>query len=142
MKNDLHINGTSIPEHEIEITTSRGGGPGGQHVQKTSTRITVRWNVKNTSALTDEQKARVLEKLGSKVTSDGDIIIHNSESRSQLHNKKMALAQLVRAINKGLHVPKKRMKTKISHQAKESRFAEKKHRGEIKKMRSKKFENE
>ena len=63
MKNDLSIkNGIIIPEHELEITTSRAGGPGGQHVNKTSTRITVRWNVKNTNALNPEQKERVLQK--------------------------------------------------------------------------------
>ena len=57
---DLAVkNGVVIPEHELEITASRSGGPGGQHVNKTSTRITVRWNVRKTSALSDEQKEQI-----------------------------------------------------------------------------------
>ena len=129
-----------IPEAELEITTSRAGGPGGQHVNKTASRITVRWNVKNSAALTDEQKERVMNNLSSRLTAEGDLMVHNSESRSQQHNKKNAFDQLAHAIRKALHVPKKRMKTKVSEGAKETRLKKKSYRSEIKKMRSKKFD--
>lgn len=140
MKNDIAVkNGIVIPEAELEITTSRAGGPGGQHVNKTDTRITVRWNINTTTALSDEQKQRVLQNLASKVTSEGDFLVHNSASRSQQQNKKMAFDQLAQEIRKALHVPKKRMKTKVSKSAKEARLRKKTHRGEIKKMRSAKI---
>lgn len=135
-------NGLVIPEYELEITTSRAGGPGGQHVNKTDTRITVRWNVKTTTVLTDEQKNRVLLNLASRLTEDGDLIIHNNETRSQVQNKKLALDQLAREVRKALHVPKKRMKTHISKSAKESRLQAKAHRGTIKQMRSKKLQDD
>jgi ribosome-associated protein len=141
MKNDVPINDTiTIPEHELEITTSRSGGAGGQHVNKTDTRITVRWNINNTQVLTDEQKLRVLEKLGPQLTSENELVINNSASRSQLHNKKAALAQLAERVRKALYVPKKRMKTRVSASAKEARLHEKTQRSEIKKMRSKHYE--
>src|SRR5437773_11926962 len=115
MKNDLFIkNGITIPEHELIISTSRSGGAGGQHVNKTETRITVRWNIKTTVALSDEQKNYLLEKLQSQLTSEGDIVVHNSESRSQQQNKKNALNNLAATIRNGLHVPKKRVATKVS----------------------------
>ncbi len=129
-----------IPEAELEITASTAGGPGGQHVNKTASRITIRWNVKNSAALTDEQKQRVMDNLASRLTTEGDFMVHNSESRSQQHNKKNALNQLAHEIRKALHVPKKRMKTKISEGAKEVRRKQKSHRSEIKKMRSKKID--
>jgi len=139
MKNDVPIkNGIVIPEHELEITTSRAGGPGGQHVNKTDTKITIRWNISRTTALTDEQKSRVLENLQSRLTSEGDLIITNNETRSQLQNKKFALDQLARDIRKALHVPKKRMATRVPKAKKESRLQAKSHRGVIKHMRSKK----
>jgi len=141
MKNDVIVQADIvIPEHEIDIATSRSGGPGGQHVNKTNSRITVRWNVRNTSVLTDEQKERALQKLAAQLTSEGDLIIHHSASRSQQHNKKMALGQLATMVRKALHVPKKRMKTKVSQSVKEARLHAKTHRGEIKKMRSKKID--
>lgn len=143
MKNDLSIkNGIVIPEHELEVTASRSGGPGGQHVNKTSTRVTVRWNVNKTSILNDDQKAQVLEKLKSRLTSDGDLIIHSGATRSQLQNKQLAFNHLAQIVRKALYVPKKRTATKISKSAKESRLHAKTHRGEIKKMRSKKIEND
>jgi ribosome-associated protein len=143
MKYDVPIkNGIVIPEHELEITASRSGGPGGQHVNKTSTRITVRWNVKNTQALTEEQKTRVLEKLASRLTTEGDLIIHNSTSRSQEHNKKMALAQLANDLRKALYVAKTRMKTRVPKGAQEGRLQTKAHRGLIKKRRHEKIQED
>jgi ribosome-associated protein len=139
MKNDVPVkNGIVIPGYELEITTSRAGGPGGQHVNKTDTRITVRWNVKNTSALSEEQKERVMQNLQARLTSDGDLIIHNSASRSQQQNRENALEQLAIAVRKGLYVPKKRMATRVSKAAKEARLQSKTARSTIKKMRSKK----
>jgi ribosome-associated protein len=138
MKNDLFINNTiTIPDNELEITTSRAGGPGGQHVNKTDTRITVRWNITTSQALNDIQKSYLLEKLHNKINSDGDLIVHNSESRSQLHNKKNALNKLAQEIRNALYVPKKRIATKIPKTLKEARLKTKSHRGSIKKMRSK-----
>lgn len=140
MKNDVRIkNGIIIPDHELEITASRAGGPGGQHVNKASTKITIRWNVKNSTALTDEQKERVIQNLQARLTEEGDLIIHNRESRSQQQNKELALAQLAQTVRKALHVPKKRMKTRTPKSVKEARLQHKARRGEVKKMRSKKF---
>ena len=79
---DLAIkNSIVIPDHELEITTSRSGGPGGQHVNRTESRVTVRWNVKETSVLSNALKERVLKNLASRLTEKGNLIIHNSESR-------------------------------------------------------------
>jgi ribosome-associated protein len=143
MKNDLFIkNGIIIPEHELEITTSRAGGPGGQHVNKTDTRITVRWNIKTTTALTDDQKNYTLEKLQSRVTEDGDLIVHNSESRSQAQNKKNALNNLAAIVRNALHVAKKRIATKIPKALKEARLQSKARRSSTKKMRSKHIIND
>ena len=138
MKNDLFIkNGITIPEQELEITTSRSGGAGGQHVNKTDTRITIRWNVNTTTALTDEQKNYLLERLQTRITSEGDLIVHNSESRSQLQNKKNALNNLAATIRNGLAVQKKRVATKVPKALKEARLKSKSHRSKIKQMRSK-----
>lgn len=130
--------GIIIPEHELEITTSRAGGPGGQHVNKSDTRITVRWNVPSTRALDEAQKSRILQKLQSQLTAEGDIIIHNSSSRSQQHNKQNALDQLAYTIRKALHVPKKRMKSIAPRSAQESRLRAKSVRSMVKKLRNKK----
>ena len=137
---DLAIkNGIIIPERELEITASRSGGPGGQHVNKTSSRITVRWNAQQTTALSDELKERVVQKLSPRLTIDDDLIISNSTSRSQQQNKELALERLANTIRKALYVPKRRMKTRIPKSAKEARLKAKTYRSVIKKMRSKKI---
>jgi ribosome-associated protein len=131
-------NGIIIPEHELEVTTARAGGPGGQHVNKTNTKIIIKWNVNKTNALNEHQKQRLLEKLQSDLTIDGEIVIQNSSTRSQLQNKKLAYDQLTQKIRKALYIPKKRKKTGIPKGAKEKRLKSKKVRSVLKRMRSKK----
>lgn len=138
MKTDLYLkNGILIPSHELEVTTSRSGGKGGQHVNKTESRITIRWNVFNSQALNDIQRERITTNLGSQLTSEGDLIVHNSESRSQQQNLMLAMKHLADKINAALYVPKKRIKTKISKSKKAARFESKKQHSSIKKMRKK-----
>lgn len=137
MKNDLIITHTvTIPEHEIEIITSKSGGPGGQHANKTDTRITLRWNAKETTAISGADKERLLQKLQSMLTTEGELIIHNSASRSQQQNKKMAFASLAEKVRDALHIPKKRTATKISAGTAAARLRAKAHRSTIKKMRA------
>ena len=143
MKHDVFVrHDVIIPSHELEITTSRSGGAGGQHVNKTDTRITVRWNVRTTHALTDEQKERVLHKLAHRLTNEGELIVHNSASRSQQQNREHALEQLAQEVRQALHVPKKRMKTRVAKHIKEARLHAKAKHGALKKMRSKKSYDE
>ena len=130
-------NGIVIPLHEVEIATSRSGGAGGQHVNKTESRVTVRWNVNTTSALTPEQKERVLQNLQSRLTVNGELIINASASRSQQDNKSAALEQLATVVRAGLHVPKKRKPTRVSKKAKQARLRSKTQRSALKKLRSK-----
>lgn len=138
MKNDLIINQIiTIPEHEIDITTSRAGGPGGQHVNKTNTKITLTWNPKTSSALTEEQKERIITKLSNQLSTEGALVIHNATTRSQLQNKQQAFAALSKKIREALHIPKKRMQTKITTHIKEKRLKKKKERSDIKKLRKK-----
>lgn len=140
MKDEVYIkNGISIPADEIEFKVSRAGGPGGQHVNRTESKVSVYWSIKNTRILTDEQKLRVLNNIHTHVTDDGVLVIHNSESRSQQQNKQAALATLATVIRKALYIPKKRMKTKISKAVKEARLQEKSRRSSLKKLRTKKI---
>jgi len=140
MKDDVYIkNGISIPADEIEFKVSRSGGPGGQHVNRTESKVSVYWNIKNTRILTDEQKLRVLNNIHTHVTDDGVLVIHNSESRSQQQNKQAALATLATVIRKALYIPKKRMQTKVSKAVKEARLQEKSRRSSLKKLRTKKI---
>lgn len=135
-KSDIIINPElHIPEHELIITTSRAGGPGGQHVNKSDTRVTIRWHIAQSHALPEELKQRLLEKLSSELSGEGYLMVSNGSTRSQLQNRQLAYKQLAHKISKALHVPKKRMKTKISAAAKEKRLHAKKAHSEIKRMR-------
>ena len=124
-----------IPERELIITTSRSGGAGGQHVNKTDTQIQLKWHIATSNAITDEQKERLLKKLQTKMTDDGFVMVKSNETRSQLQNKKLAYQQLAYIIKQALIVPKKRIKTKVSQATREKRLHTKKIRSEIKRLR-------
>lgn len=143
MKHDLFIQDTiTIPAHELDIRASRAGGPGGQHVNKTESKISVHWNVLTTTALPEELKIIVVQNLQSRLTHEGELIVHASNSRSQHHNREEALKHLADIVRKALYVPKARKKTAIPHSIQQTRLQHKKERSSIKKMRNKKYYDE
>ncbi len=125
----------SIPHTEIEIETSRSGGPGGQHVNKTSSRVTLRWNVKKSVFLTQEQKEICLVRLKTRINIAGELVLHVDSFRSQLMNRQYAYKRLHELVHEALIPPKKRVKTKVSEGAKRRRVEAKKKRGLLKKLR-------
>lgn len=141
MKEDIIINSSvTIPWSELVIRASKAGGPGGQHVNKSDTRITIRWNLYASTALNEEQKTIVANNLASKLTTEGDLVIHNRATRSQQQNKKNALDIFAETVRAALKIPKKRKKTKLSREKKEARLQEKKKRSKIKETRKKKID--
>jgi ribosome-associated protein len=126
----------SIPREELSIRASRSGGAGGQHVNTSSTRIELLWNVAQTRALPDELRERVLERLRARTNADGFIRIVSSEHRSQLRNRGAAEERLVAIVRSALAVPRTRKKTAPTRASKEARLESKKRRSEIKKRRA------
>ena len=118
-----------LPRAEIELRTSRSSGPGGQHAQKSETRVEAVFDVEASSALTDGQKKRVLAKAGPVLRAVAQ------DERSQLRNKELATERLVEALRQALHVERKRVPTKPSKAAKERRLDDKRRRGEVKRLR-------
>jgi ribosome-associated protein len=125
----------SIPRAELTYRASRAGGAGGQHVNTSSTRIELLWNVRTTVALDDETRTRVLEKLASRIDGEGCIRIVSSARRSQLQNREAAEQRLIELVRQALVIQKRRRPTKPSRGAKEARLSEKKKRGDTKRQR-------
>lgn len=125
----------SIPRAELTYRASRAGGAGGQHVNTSSTRIELLWNVRTTAALDDAARSRVLEKLASRIDGEGCIRVVSSARRSQSQNREAAEDRLVELVRQALVVQKRRRPTKPSRGAKEARLTEKKQRGDTKRQR-------
>jgi ribosome-associated protein len=125
----------SIPRSELEVRASRAGGPGGQHVNTSSTRIELRWNVRTTRALDDARRDHVLSRLASRLEAEGTVRVVASEFRSQRQNREAAEERLVALVRQALHVPKKRKATKPSRAAKAKRLDEKRKHSEKKRNR-------
>lgn len=133
---DLHVQqGLVIPGGELSITTSRSGGPGGQHANKTSTRVTLEWTLADSTALDDVQRARLLQRMATYLTQDGVVQIHCDETRSQHRNREIAQERLAELVRNGLRTRKRRKKTKPSKAAKRRRLDAKTRRGKLKKTR-------
>jgi len=141
MPDDLIINGqVAIPDAELEVTTSRSSGPGGQHVNKTDTRVTVRWNLEASAALSETQRNRARRNLENRLTADGDLLVHCDTHRSQRRNRDEARQRLAALVRSALVPPKVRRKTRPSAASRRKRLENKRRRSDIKKSRGKKFD--
>jgi len=118
-----------VPPGEIRLRTSRSSGPGGQHAQKSETRVEAVFDVEASSALSDTQKRRVIAKAGTVLRAVAQ------DERSQLRNKELAVERVIEALREALRVPRHRTPTKPTKAARERRLSEKKRRGETKKLR-------
>jgi len=129
-------NKVSIDESEVEITAIRSQGAGGQNVNKVSSAIHLRFDIK-TSSLSSFYKERLLKLKDSRISADGIVIIKAQKFRTQIKNKEDAINRLVEIIKKSGEVQKTRRPTKASYSAKKKRMDSKNKRGKIKSMRGK-----
>ena len=119
----------SIGRSEVRFRTSRSSGPGGQHAQKSETRVEALFDVEASPSLTDAQKRRVLARSGPVLRAVAE------DERSQLRNRELALERVVSALRDALRVRRARKPTRPSRQAVESRLADKRRRSETKRRR-------
>ena len=132
----LHVDETlTIPRSELAVRASRSSGAGGQHVNKRSSRIEISWNIAASSALSDDQRDRLLTRLSSRLSDEGAIRVVASDTRSQLRNREAAEKRLAETIAKALIVQKKRKATKRPRAANEARLVEKKKHSDRKRER-------
>ena len=126
----------SIPEQEVKFSASRSSGPGGQNVNKVSTRITLWFDVANSQFLTDAQKNLIFRRLATRINKQGILRVASQETRSQVFNRQDAIERFVGLLRQALTRKRRRKKTHVPRVAKERRIRDKKFRGRRKQMRS------
>ncbi|HYC32957.1 MAG TPA: alternative ribosome rescue aminoacyl-tRNA hydrolase ArfB [Gemmatimonadales bacterium] len=124
-----------LPPGELEYRASRSGGPGGQHVNTSSTRIELWWDIAGSPSLTGEQRDRLLARLATRLDAGGRLRLVESGSRSQLRNREEVTKRLAELVAKALVVPKRRKATKPSRAAKRARLEAKRRRSATKRER-------
>ncbi len=126
----------AIPESELSFAFSRSSGPGGQNVNKVSTRVTLSFDCRNSPSLSPEQKELLYSRLATRISRQGVLRVVSYRHRTQGANREAAVARFVELLQQALHRDKPRRPTKVSKAAKERRLETKKHRGLLKKRRS------
>ena len=127
--------GVTIPAAELHETASRSSGPGGQHVNKASTRVTLRWCVLTTAALDPARRRRVLRRLEHRLTRRGHLVVHAGRFRSRARNRELARERLAELVREALVVRARRVATRPSRASRERALAEKRRRAALKRGR-------
>ena len=126
---------SSMLEKELVYSASRSDGPGGQNVNKVNSKVTLRFDVKNSQVLTEDEKSIVFKRLGSRLSKERILILTAQESRSQMQNKEAVMLKLEKILAKAFEKKKVRKATKPSKNAVQDRIKKKKQVGEKKKWR-------
>jgi ribosome-associated protein len=127
--------GVSVPETELEVRSARSSGPGGQGVNTTDSKVELRWDVTRSKALDEAQRARLLERLSPRLTTDGVLILTGQEHRSQHRNREAVLARFRSIVGEALAPPRQRRRTRPTRASKERRLRAKRERAETKRLR-------
>ena len=134
----IHVmDGVLIPEHEIRITASRSGGPGGQNVNKVSSKVTLSFDVRGSAVLSEEQKRKIMGRLATRISKEGILQVVSQRTRSQELNRLDALARFSELLRRVLTPQMPRIKTRVSQAAKQRRVDEKRKHSLTKQKRSK-----
>jgi ribosome-associated protein len=120
---------------EITILTSRASGPGGQHVNRTESKVELHWSLEESLVLNDTQKSLLRKRFGGRLTNEGVLIMTSQATRSQLKNREIVEQRFLDLVEKMLRPPKKRIRTKPGKSAVEKRLKKKKMQGEKKRRR-------
>lgn len=135
-QNDLIINRTlTIPSGELELSATRSSGPGGQHVNTSSTRVEVVWNVLASPTLNEVTRALLQANLANRLDREGRLRLVSSGTRSQLQNRTDVLDRLRSILRSALHVPKSRKATRVPRASRQRRLEHKRRRGALKARR-------
>ena len=130
MSDDLAVTSSvSIPRHELRVSFSASGGPGGQHANKAATRVEIRLDLAHSSAFTPGQRRRVIERLGD------ELRVVCDDERSQVRNRAIAEERVVGRLRAALYVEPPRRSTRPTRGSKNRRIKKKKQRGEVKRQR-------
>jgi ribosome-associated protein len=126
-----------IPRAEVSYRATRAGGPGGQHVNTSSTRVELWWNLRASNALSDPQRTLLEARLGHRIDQEGWIRLVESGSRSQLRNKEAVTERFLTLVAEALRPPKARKPTRVSRTQKAKRLQTKRQRADVKRLRGK-----
>lgn len=127
--------GARIPADEVEELASRSSGPGGQHVNTSATRVSLRWDISTSRGLDERTRARLLDKLGSRLSRAGVLVVHADRHRSRRRNLEDAHARLFELVRAALHQAPPRRPTGPTRGSKKRRIEQKRQRGALKRLR-------